>query len=216
MPFRECSNCGALVDDSNNYCPRCGAPLYAQEKRKSKKYIWLIILAILLIGGFFLKREYDSYKYSENIRDAYIEMANGAMNAEAAGNLIHSVWYNSIFQIDDAETNKYTRQAGGTGQFYSDFNEALNLLMEDGSFQLDMISLTESQIRVTQLMKELSDPPEKYREQYYDLKSLYGAYNELLFLVLNPTGTLNSFTDDFNEADKNCADYVVSCMYLAT
>ncbi len=79
-----------------------------------------------------------------------------------------------------------------------------------------MLSLTENQMRVTQLMKELSDPPEKYREQYYDLKNLYGAYNELVLLVLNPTGTLNSFTDDFNEADKNCADYVVSCMYLAT
>ena len=216
MPFRECSNCGALVDDSNNYCPKCGAPLYAQEKKKSKKYIWLILLAVVLIGGYFLKREYDSYKYSVNIRDAYIEMATGASDAEAAGGLIHSVWYNSIFQIDDAETNKFTRQSDGTGSFYNDFNDALNLLMEDRSFQLDMLALTENQARVTQLMKELSDPPEKYREQYYDLKNLYGSYNELVLLVLNPTGTLNSFTDDFNEADKNCADYVVSCMYLAT
>ncbi len=120
MPLWECPNCGEWVDGTNKYCTKCGAPLFAQEKKKSKKYIWLILLAVVLIGGYFLKREYDNYQYSVNIRDAYYEMLDGAQQAENAGGLIHSVWYNSIFKIDDTETNKYTRQAGGTGQFYSD------------------------------------------------------------------------------------------------
>ncbi len=220
MALLKCSNCGALVDDSNNYCPQCGAPLYDQTKKKQRKSVWGVILAllmvVLLIGGFFVKREIDSYNYAENMRNVYLEMMTSAADAENAGNLIHSVWYNSIFEIDDAETNKYTRQSGGEGPFFSDFNDALSLLMEDYSFQLNMASLSASQFHVAQLMKELNDPPKKYSEDYTSLKKLYGAYNELLTIVLNPSGSLQSFTENYNEADENLADYAFPLMYLAS
>ena len=150
------------------------------------------------------------------MKNAYVEIVNGAAEAENAGNLIHSVWYNSIFEIDDAETNKYTRQTAGEGPFFSDFNDALAVLFEDDSFKADMASLNDNLINTTQLMKELNNPPKKYSDDFAALKSLYGAYNELLFIVLNPSGSLQSFTERYNEADEDCANKVFPLMYLAS
>ena len=210
MALIQCPNCGALIEESNKYCPRCGVPLNEPTKRKrSKKAIWLILLAVLLIGGFFIKREFDSYRYSENLQNAVIEVMNSAVDAEKAGGLIHSVWYNSIFQIDDAETDKYTKRAAGDGPFFDDFNDALGVLFSDQSFQADLAALSESQSNVAQLMRELNNPPQKYQEDYSALKELYSAYVELVTLVINPSGTLESFTERFNDADQN----VVECYY---
>ena len=210
MALIQCPNCGALIEESNKYCPRCGVPLNEPTKRKrSKKAIWLILLAVLLIGGFFIKREFDSYRYSENLQNAVIEVMNSAVDAEKAGGLIHSVRYNSIFQIDDAETDKYTKRAAGDGPFFDDFNDALGVLFSDQSFQADLAALSESQSNVAQLMRELNNPPQKYQEDYSALKELYSAYVELVTLVINPSGTLESFTERFNDADQN----VVECYY---
>jgi len=56
------------------------------------------------------------------------------------------------------------------------------------------------------MMKELTNPPKKYQEAYIILKDFYDAYLELTNLVLNPTGSLQTFTDDFNEADSKVAN----------
>jgi len=45
-----------------------------------------------------------------------------------------------------------------------------------------------------------------YRADYIILKDFYDAYLELTNLVLNPTGSLQTFTDDFNEADSKVAN----------
>ena len=124
MPFRECSNCGALVDDSNNYCPKCGAPLYAQEKKKSKKYIWLILLAVVLIGGYFLKREYDSYKYHYINQDniTYLCMTSNFPEDIAFGFLID-------VQKQFIETYDYDKILSATSYLLENFQEKLKKLM---------------------------------------------------------------------------------------
>ena len=58
-------------------------------------------------------------------------MLSGASDAESSANLIKQVWYNSIYEKQDDETDKYTKP---DGYFVSDFNDALGNLYSDESF----------------------------------------------------------------------------------
>ena len=52
-------------------------------------------------------------------------------------------------------------------------------------------------------MKEIVTPPEGYGEAYKALKDLYDSYLSFSNIVLNCNGSLESFSNDFNEADED-------------
>ena len=139
-------------------------------------------------------------------------MLKGAGDAEDCGNLIKNVWYNAIYKEKDDETDKYTRPKG---YFVSDFNEALGNLFSDTSFKSKISSIEDSQKTVSSLMKELKNPPEEYKEAYEAISKFYDAYISLTNLATNPTGSLQSFSTNFNDADTetlNC--YNAMKLYL--
>ena len=46
-----CEKCGARIDDTQSYCPACGAGMHAPEKKKrGGKIIAFIIIALVVIG----------------------------------------------------------------------------------------------------------------------------------------------------------------------
>ena len=115
-------------------------------------------------------------------------MLDGAAKAEDAGNLIKSVWYNAIYEERDTETDKYTMK---NGKFVYDFND--NSISE--------IELNQSE--VTDLMKKLKNPPKKYEEAYAVLKTYYDNYMKMTKSVIGPTGSLQTFSEDFNTYDSD-------------
>ncbi len=62
------------------------------------------------------------------------------------------------------------------------------------------------QSEVTNLMKQLKEPPKKYEEAYSVLKVYYDNYLKMTKIVINPTGSLNAFSEDFNAYDNNTVD----------
>ena len=54
-------------------------------------------------------------------------------------------------------------------------------------------------------MKRLTNPPEEYKEAYSALKEFYDAYLELTNLVIDPTGSYSTYSEDFNDADTRTA-----------
>ena len=125
-------------------------------------------------------------------------MIDGAAKAEEACNKIHDVWYNAIFNVSDSETDQYTKP---NGYFVSDFNDALSNLFADEAFQAELTAITENQTTCIALMQNLTNPPEEYEAAYDALKEYYDNYLEMTNMALNPLGSLNSFTEDFNEID---------------
>ncbi len=215
MAYLRCSYCGTFVDEQFQVCPQCGSRLTddrPKKKRGGAAIVWIVILVFLAAVGFFGLRAYRAYQeqaYEEKLGTAVYEIAMSAIDTEEAGNLLHSVWYNCIFQVKDPETDKYTRRNGGTGSFYEDFNDAIDVLYADPDYSAKMEGIMDSQYDLAQLMRELSDPPEKYKRDYEDLRTLYTAYVEFANIVTNPQGNLQSFTDKFNAADEK----VVNCFY---
>lgn len=221
-----CEECGYELDDNVTICPRCGCPVpesEEQKKRRKKKKIiisviafLIVILAIIVIACVVnvtnqkkaeeaaaaaeVARVQEVNDYASNLELASFTMLTGASTAEEAGTLIHDVWYDTIFDEHNADTSKYT-----SGN--SDFNDSLSELFSDEEFQDKISSIKSNQATVNELMQELTNPPAEYEEAYDTLKNYYDAYLELTNLAISPTGSLQSYTDDFNEADSNVLKY---------
>lgn len=207
MSIIVCTECGTKFDKNLLLCPNCGhvnsvAVEENKKKKKKKLFIKLAILIVVIALIFSIGKESIYYSNMEAVSYTMIE---GAAKSEDAVNLIHSVWYNSIFKIQDDKTDKYTMQ---NGVFLSDFNDALYNLFNDEEFNKTITEINDNKADVIELMKSLKNPSKKYAEAYSVLKDYYYNYSELTNLATNPTGSLTSFVEDFNKADK---ETVASC-----
>lgn len=220
-----CRECGSELRSDYSFCLNCGCPLDTKSnkssqpqqievinikpskttKKKRKTIIICIILVIAILTSVALSQKIKTKNYSETLSSISTLMIEGTTSAEEAGKLIHDVWYNTIFEEFDSLTDEFTMDSDGY-KFYDDFNEALSNLFNDYSFSKKLDSIKENLVSVNSMMKELNNPPKKYQEAYIILKDFYDAYLELTNLVLNPTGSLQTFTDDFNEADSKVAN----------
>lgn len=206
-------------------CPVDLASLDAQPVKitgvKISKKIKIIILCVVLtvivviassVGILYTQQQTNAENYGENLEMAVSTMISGAAEAESCGNLIKQVWYNAIYEEHDEETDPFTCPYG---HFVLDFNDALENLFSDKSFseQIDNIQLNQSMVQA--LMKELQNPPEEYAEAYEALSEFYDAYLNLTNLAISPSGNLQTFSSNFNDADAaalNC--YKAMSLYL--
>ncbi|MGN1166865.1 MAG: zinc-ribbon domain-containing protein [Lachnospiraceae bacterium] len=225
-----CQECGAELDEDAEICSKCGCPVENVDKteiipqqvevtgvkiaKKSKKIIMMVL--IVVIAGIAItygviqgqkKRAAEtaaaeeakrSEEYSANLELATIAMLSGAGDAETCGNLIKQVWYNAIYQESDSKIDKYTKPKG---YYVSDFNDALQNLFSDDSFSSKISGIKENQETVSSLMKQLKNPPDEYEDAYEAISELYDAYLALTNLAIDPSGSLQTFSSNFNDAD---------------
>lgn len=52
-------------------------------------------------------------------------------------------------------------------------------------------------------MKKLKNPPKKYEEACAVLKTYYDNYIKMVKLVISPSGSLQTFSEDFNAYDSD-------------
>ena len=207
-----CTNCGCPLGEADQFCPNCGSPRTpnsskqpSKHRRKAKIVVpILLVLALGIgIGLYWHITKVNTEKYFSALFDA---MRLGGLETETAGNLVHDVWFNCIWETQDSETDKYTRSHNGSGAFYEDFNDALDCLYDDDDFldDLDKIRLYKSSAEL--LMKELSKHPKSFDNEYNDFRDTYNSFIRFTNLVLLLDGSLSSFTDEFNELDKELAN----------
>lgn len=217
-----CPNCGCPieVDDSGKIeseTPQkveVTAVNLPEIKQKTKKGIIIvaIVVVIAIIGTLIgvkvsnvvkaekaaLLAQEQADRYEHNLTLISVSMISGAAKAESSGNLIKSVWYNAIYKERDSSTDKYTRP---NGYFVDDFNTALGNLFSDSSFSSTINEIEDNQDLVAGYMKDLKNPPEGFEEAYSAVKDCYDAYVSFTNLVTNPTGSLQTFSSNFNDAD---------------
>lgn len=217
-----CEECGSEFDESLDSCPNCGCPKPVKQQEdvpqkvevtkvsvNKKKLVTGIIIFILLagaiVGGIFAKKTIDK-KNAEKAEKAYCsklqtttyDMLTGCASAEEAAGLIHDVWRNAIYEEEDSSTDEYTQP---NGYFVSDFNDALANLEAEESFSKKIDGIRENQDMVERKIKELKNPPEKYKEAYEAIKDFYDSYLEFTSLATDPNGNLQSYTNDYNDLD---------------
>lgn len=212
-----CSKCGSELQDDMQFCPRCGSPIHMEEseiasaqgktpKRKRKVIISAIIIIALFAVAWLVYSENAKIDTYNKFAELYNAMCEGASKAETANILIIDVWRNSIFKTDDEETDKYTKENDGDGEFYDDFNDALLNLYSDQSFMDDLEEIYTLQAEAESLIKDLAKHPRSFDEEYSDFKDCYQLLVKFTNMSLTGNGSLNSFTDEHNELDKDLAD----------
>ncbi|MEA4921051.1 MAG: zinc ribbon domain-containing protein [Clostridiaceae bacterium] len=225
-----CEECGTEIPDDATVCPNCGCPINQTQKQpetepqkveitnvnlkmkqKSKKIIIISVICVALVAIAAIvasqaKAKQICAEYAENLDTVTYTMLSGASDAESAGNLIKSVWYNTIYEKSDSSTNKYTRSNNGQVSYYNDFNDALQNLFSDSTFKQKIQSISDNQDSVNDMMKKLTNPPEEYKDAYTALKDYYDAYISLTNLAINPTGSLQTYSSSFNSADTDVSN----------
>lgn len=201
-----CPDCHHILPEKAEICPNCGCPTEESSIKKRNKRgiiisvtVIIIIIVSVIIGSVISSRE--AADYEAKLEKISYTMISGAADAESAGNLIKSVWYNSIFEKSDPKTDPYTKSNHGKGAFYDDFNDALECLFSDPSFVIQINGIKSNQQEVISLMKSMKNPPSEYKDAYIELKTLYDNYLKLTDLIISPEGNLQTFSDTFSYLD---------------
>ncbi len=172
----------------------------------------LMVLSLAACGGGKAAAEAAAKnaaeQYMADFKLASETMLSGAATAETWGNLTHDVWYDAINKEDHPSTEKYVLEHRSNGSTWRrDFNDALGQLFSDLDYMLAMKSLEDNQESVLGLMKKLTSPPDEYKTAYTAITDLYNSYTEFTDLVINPSGSLSSFTSSYNDAHTNLLKY---------
>lgn len=224
---KKCEECGSELEEGTAVCSNCGCPVDTFENSDNEekaqkvevtgvkvskrwKKIFVFLLALSIIGGatFVGVRQYQKKKAAERYAEIVSEykaklsltldtILIGAGSAERCGNKVKVVWQNAIFEDYDIETDKYTRPDG----YFVNFNSALQNLYEDDNFKKNIDGIEKNQDTVNELMKTLKNPPAEYQEAYEKTNELYDSYFVLTNLAVSPTGNLQTYSNNFNDAD---------------
>ena len=215
-----CAECGAELEENAKECPNCGCPAEEPQVQKSSeepqkvevtgvkvakktRIIIGIVIAVLLLGGGTLfgvlkyQKKKTSEQYMAKLQLITITMLSGASDAETCGNQIKLVWSNAIFKEQNSETDQYTMPNG----IFLDFNDALVNLFLDSDFRSQIDKIEKNQETVSNLMKDLKNPPEEYSDAYVALQKFYDSYLTLTDYATDPSGSLQTYSSDFNEVD---------------
>lgn len=226
MALIQCPECGKEISDKVKACPFCGYPMEedagapqpvavtsisiqsdpAKRKKLITGVIAAIVIVIIAIAGFFAmqssKAANERANYISNLNSVCLSMTSGGLQAEEVCNLTKSVWYNTIFEEYDSETDKYTRGKYG---FNSDFNTSLLALFSDDDVIEQVSSIKENKNLVNSFMKDLQNPPEDLTSVYNLALEAYDSYTSLTDLAVSPSGSLQSYADEFSESDSALA-----------
>lgn len=229
MALINCPECGKEVSDKSRQCIHCGNPLVEDAgeeiktqqveitsldikgKNLKKTIVSIIIILTVVIGGIYgynviqdqaaeSKLASDTNDYIENVTNIRSTMFLGALESETVANLIHDIWYNTIYENYDYRTDKYTISNYG---FNDDFNDSLFAYFASQDYKDSITNINENQEVVKNIMKGLQNPPQGLDNVYSTITDMHEQYLKMCSNATNPTGNLTSYTQSINENSGN-------------
>ena len=176
-------------------------------KKSHLKIIIIIVCCIVFIGGiagFFI---YQSIM-KQNKADDYAVMLStttdtmivGAAEAESLSSLTYRVWYNTIYEQYNDETDPYTLSWPDKPgiSYFNSVNTALSRLFTDQTTIDQINSIKKNQELVMSFMSELSNPSEDFEKCYDEIYNLYSMYQTYTDLAISPSGNFSEFSNSIN------------------
>jgi len=184
-------NTQSEVRDETNSQPVNDVAGEEQQNKKSKKSKLLIlaglaavIVVVVVLAATGIARQ-QRLEYIDNLNLIKDNMFEGAQKAESLCNVTKSIWYDAIYE--DA--------------YGGDFNDALDLLYGLDETKEEVNAIKANREQTDYLMGLLKDPKPEFEKSYSLLEELYDVYYDFTKLAMEPTGSLQSYNDDFREYD---------------
>lgn len=204
---KSCPHCGFPLDSSEENTQKVelsSVKLKIDKKRKKQIIIAAVSIILIFLVGISINNSLEAKEqeriqqeelsskeaYIQNVNSLMSSMVSNASEAEELLNLTLKVWYNSIYQKNDEETDKYTMK---DGVWNDDFNDSLSSLYIDKL--VDSSSLKKELDSNSEKMKELSNPPDDYSNIHDNLLNLYVSYESVINLAIDPSGNYTSFSE---------------------
>jgi len=88
-------------------------------------------------------------------------------------------------------------------------------LYADSDFNAKIETIVENRETVNAIIAQLKNPPDEYKAAYESLSEYYDGYLTFTGLAINATGSLNTFTAEFDTINAQCLHcYQVMQFYL--
>lgn len=221
MALIKCPECGKEISDTSKACVHCGFKLEVSEKEKKKNKkkivkIVIILVVVALLAGlvlFIRAKVAESKARAQEIRersraelyksDLYLisfKILSAGAETERCGNLVRDVWYNTIWEKDDPDTDIYTKS---NGVFYDDFNDALAVLFASDTYKTYVTNIKDYKTEISTSMKDMKNPPEDYADAYEALKDFYDEFISFSNICINPSGNYNTYSSNFTTGDNS-------------
>lgn len=156
---------------------------------RSKKKLLLIVGAVMLvlvaaaIAIFAAQGSAARKEYIKTLSAAHYGMLDGGAKAESVCNATKTAWYDAIYETDE------------------DFNIAIATVYASDETQEALSYIEANREAIDGFMAQLKSPSDEFREVYEEMNELYDVYYDLTALALNPTGSLQTYSNNFAEYD---------------
>lgn len=142
--------------------------------------------------------------YIETLEDFLITSLVGGAQSEEVCNLTKRVWHDTIFEEYDAETAPYTKT---DGKFNDDFNKSLRVLYGSDYILDRIISIETNQGEIEEIYKKLTNPTEEFDKCFEEVEALYSAYYRFTKMAISPTGSLQTYSQNFSDLDSEFMEH---------
>lgn len=183
------------------------------KKPKLLISIVAVVLAIGIAAGVIIRNNI----YYKNLSSTYDCIVSWNDTAESVGTLLGRVWYNTIMEISDEDTDPYTMSESNGRYFNDDFNDSLRAFTNGIYGDLDYMTCVSWANNGNYLMKKIKNPPTKYQEAYKAVSNYYESVDSLIRFITNRGAgySYNSYIETYREkAEKADTDYEAAKKYF--
>lgn len=185
------------------------------KKPKLLISIVAVVLAIGIAAGVIIRNNI----YYKNLSSTFNNIVSWNDTAESAGGLFGRVWYNTIMEISDEDTDPYTMSESNGRYFNDDFNDSLRAfcgLTDDIYGDLDYMTCAGWANSNYYLMKKIKNPSMKYKEAYKAVSDYYESVNSLIRFITDPgSQSYSSFMETYHKkVEQADTDYETAKRYF--
>ncbi|MEK3719692.1 zinc ribbon domain-containing protein [Paenibacillus sp. FSL H8-0034] len=202
--------------------------IVSKSKFKTKLIVSISIILVIALsaGGWFYydysKKQEAAMKiqrekeYEQDLKKVVSDMLNTSTLAENMINTYSKIWSASIkITLDDSrmaselginisDVRKYFKNDdGGYIAFQGHFDTALKKMHNYYEQIGKNGELGSSREEISNSIRKLNTPPEKYKDAYNIAFELYSKYENYISFALSPSGSLTTYNQKANELSSN-------------
>jgi len=175
---------------------------------KKAFFVFLLSISLLALAGCGNK---GAAEYRADLQSVSDDLLDNSADAETILNQYAGVW---IFSIEsgtaigveemslgiglDEDVIREHFELNSAGNVPGDFSTNINSLKSYYQATGELDEIEEASDQIKDKITELNNPPDEYEKVYDEVLGMYTDAEEFLEMILNPSGSLQSFNEDRN------------------